>query len=135
MGYRASPSCYKVCTHLHTLTHTNRYIEIISSSLLSLIHILSVSLSQHFAPPSHYLLVKPMPELGEETKRHLEDYIWKDLSSRHHMYRGPQYDKHVCCTAVRVQEVECGRQDLSTSHTGRVHGLHGGMQIIVIINT
>lgn len=41
-----------------------------------------VSLS-HSAPPSHYLLVKPVPELGEETKRHGADYFWKNLRRRH----------------------------------------------------
>lgn len=59
-----------VLTPSRTYTHTQRlFLD------LPLIHTLCVSLSQHSAPPNHYLLVKPMPELGEETKRHREDYF------------------------------------------------------------
>lgn len=72
----ADPSYYKMCSSLHT--HTLGLFHSRSHTLRSL--------SQHSAPPSHYLLVKPMPELGGETKRHWADYFWKHPCRRHFIH-------------------------------------------------
>lgn len=66
----------------------------------------SVSLSQHSGPPNHYLLVKPMPELGEETKRHWEGYYWKDLCSSYHMY--PWQQEYKPCRGVQAVRGQSG---------------------------
>lgn len=116
---QATTRCAHAFTHTHT--HTCIYISTQVISYLVLIHTLSVSLSfsQHSAPPSHYLLVKPMPELGEETKRHWEDYFWKDLCSSHHMY---PWDKNTTSLGTGSEGSGSGasRQDSTTGGTGSV---------------
>lgn len=73
----------------HTFTHRHTRISrwFLQLSSLTSFHTQTLSVSplffQHSALLSHYLLVKPMPELGKETKRHWEDYYWKDLCSHH----------------------------------------------------
>lgn len=92
-----------------TLSHTpaHKYKLFICPCFLNVshtqAHFLSVSLSQHSAPPNHYLLVKPMPELGEETKRHWENYYWKELCSSHHMYPCNKNTSSVWVQALRGQ--------------------------------
>lgn len=72
---QATTRCAEAFTHTHRLFYHH-----------SLTPTVSFTLSQHSAPPSHYLLVKPMPELGEETKRHWADYFWKGRCSSHYIH-------------------------------------------------
>lgn len=123
----------RCCSHLHARTHARTYIQVFIFPLsLSLMHTLSasLSLSQHSAPPSHYLLVKPMPELGEETKRHWEDYYWKDLCSSHHMYL---CDNNT--TMLGTSSEGSGSGAWQAGFNYRVDQLFSGMQITVAINT
>lgn len=57
-----------------------------------------------------------MPELGEETKRHGEDYYWIELCSSHHMYPCDKNTTFLWVQAVKGQKV-AGRFG-TTDHTG-----------------
>lgn len=83
-----------------------------------------------FLSASHYLLVKPMPELGEETKRHWEDYYWKDVCS-HHMYPC-DINTIALSTGSENEGSDGGRQGVTTGRTGHGDWLHGVMHISVI---
>lgn len=96
-----------MCSRCHTHPHINTSYLFICPCFLNVshtqAHFLSVSLSQHSALPNHYLLVKPMPELGEETKRHWENYYWKEFCSSHHMYPCNKNTSSVWVQALRGQ--------------------------------
>lgn len=91
------------CAHAFTRSHME--MEVISLALFS--RFLSNT-------NTHYLLVKPRPELGEETKRHWEDYYRKGRGSGHHMYQCDM--KPTGVRAVRGQTLAGRRCRLAFQH-------------------